>query len=76
MPSEAEQAKLSQPWKAWHTKLNPMGREDIREGTFVWKADGSDHGMVAVEPRKDVDLSKPKESQTKSMILMFTPVVA
>jgi hypothetical protein len=76
MPSEAEQAKLSQPWKAWHKKLNPMAREDIREGTFVSKADGADHGMVAVEPREDVDLSKPKKSSTKSMILISSPVLS
>jgi hypothetical protein len=62
MPSEAEQSKLSQPWKAWHANLNPMGRADIREGTFAWKAGDSDHGMVAVEPRDDVDLSKPKKA--------------
>ncbi|KAK2595621.1 hypothetical protein QQS21_006668 [Conoideocrella luteorostrata] len=60
MPSEAKQSKLAQPWKAWHADLNPMSREDIREGTFAWKAGDSDHGMVAVEPREDVDLTKPK----------------
>lgn len=58
MPSEKAQSKLPQPWKQWHADLNPMGRQDIREGTFLRKAGDSDHGMVAVEPRWDVDLSK------------------
>lgn len=43
-----------------------MSRDDIREGTFVWKAGDSDHGMVVVEPREDVDLRKSDEGLMKN----------
>lgn len=60
MPSEAEQSKLLQPWKEWHGFLNPMGREDVREGTVVIQNPDSNHGTVAID-KKEVDLKADKE---------------
>lgn len=60
MPTESEQSNLQQPWKAWYAALDPMGRQDIREGNFTWKAGEGDHGTVAVS-HTDVDLWQPKE---------------
>jgi hypothetical protein len=58
MPSEEAQSKLPQPWKEWITELNPIGRQDICEGTFLRAAGDSDHRLVAVSPRVDVNLFK------------------
>lgn len=60
MPSEAEQSKLPQPWKAWYESLDPWSRQDIRDGA-VYVDDGGDknHGTVAID-QKDVDLNAPK----------------
>lgn len=68
MPFEADQAKLEQPWKKWHSLLN--AKESIKDGGMVLN-DGegntpapvtpsTQHGTVALSPRHDVDFSKAK----------------
>lgn len=60
MPSEADQRTLQQPWKQWHSSLDPESRKDIQEGNVVLARDDSTHGTVATD-QKDVDLSAKKE---------------
>lgn len=57
MPTEAEQSKLDQPWKAWHTDLYASKASDSEITTIDEK---STHGTVALNPRTDVDLKDKK----------------
>ncbi|KAK7909059.1 hypothetical protein PG985_014937 [Apiospora marii] len=69
MPTEAEQRDLPQPWKAWHASLDPMSRQDIRDGSYILtNADGG-HGTVANEPRQ-VDLNAQKEKPSNEAHLV------
>lgn len=65
MPSEDQQraAKLEQPWKQWHTDLDPMSLPDVREGTLVLQRGGDNsgnHGTTALQ-KQTFDLNVPKE---------------
>jgi hypothetical protein len=67
MPSEDQQKKLEQPWKQWHSELNPnsLSPEVLQKGTGSSSGStqpNSNHGTVAIQPRPDVSLKddKPK----------------
>lgn len=60
MPSEAQQSKLKQPWKQYHTSLNPWSRKDVRDGNVVLVNADSAHGTTSIDQKK-VDLKVDKE---------------
>jgi hypothetical protein len=60
MPSEAQQAKLQQPWKQWQASLKPWTRKDVREGNVILVNADSGHGTTAID-QKNVDLRADKE---------------
>lgn len=66
MPTESQQreANLEQPWKEWHSELNPTSRTDVAEGSLVLKQgddDSGNHGTTALD-QKHVDLASPKQA--------------
>jgi hypothetical protein len=64
MPSQADQADLEQPWRKWIDQLDP---KKITENGVIMDGNSlsgdSHHGIVALSPRDDVDLSKPKNEK-------------
>lgn len=69
MPSEAPQsdANLEQPWKKWYSKLKPMSRPDVRDGTLILENNGDNNsgnqGTTALDKRR-VDFAATKEKPT------------
>lgn len=72
MPSENEQSKLQQPWKQWHSSLNPWSRKDVREGNVILVNADSGHGTTAIDQKK-VDLKADKETPKMYVIRIILP---
>jgi hypothetical protein len=64
MPSEAQQRNsLEQPWKRWYSKLQPMSRSDVRDGTLtLTDNDDNNSGNQGTTGlgKRHVDLNAPK----------------
>jgi hypothetical protein len=65
---------LVQPWRGWYADIISSSsgddkalimRDDVDAGMNPVKYGMSQHGTIALEPRKDVDLSKQKVKPSK-----------
>ncbi|CAN9409370.1 unnamed protein product [Alternaria alternata] len=66
MPSEDQQRELNQPWKEWHSELNPdsLSSEALQKGGNGGGGGAPvtpmNHGTVAIQPRPEVSLKEDK----------------
>jgi hypothetical protein len=70
MPSEDQQRELEQPWKQWHSELNPdsLSPDVLQKGTGSsggGNQPNMNHGTVAIQPRPDVALKEDKPKPTR-----------
>ncbi|KAF1738928.1 hypothetical protein CRV24_000857 [Beauveria bassiana] len=72
MPNEAPQQELVQPWREWYADLMTSKKEleqitisDGDAGMVPAKHGMSQHGTIALDPRDDVDLFKPKSKPVR-----------